>query len=125
MENIKEEENINYIKFLKGFDDAVSYCVVMGLWTLSIVRRVKFFNISNILLFGRWINSINPSPHIKFLVIQVYSLFTLFIPCIVDNSITQYPANTIHSVVSRYFTIHCHIEDCYMFRSLMGSSSGI
>jgi hypothetical protein len=27
---------------LKGFDDGVQYCVVMGLWTLSIVRRVKY-----------------------------------------------------------------------------------
>jgi hypothetical protein len=29
-----------YNVILQGFDDAVSYCVVMGLWTLSIVRRV-------------------------------------------------------------------------------------
>jgi hypothetical protein len=29
-------------KILKGFDDGVQYCVVMVLWTLAIVRRVKY-----------------------------------------------------------------------------------
>jgi hypothetical protein len=27
------------------------------------ILKSKFFNIFNILLFGRWIKSINPSPH--------------------------------------------------------------
>jgi hypothetical protein len=32
---------------------------------------ILIFNISNILLFGRWIKSINPSPHIIIIIIII------------------------------------------------------
>jgi hypothetical protein len=37
-ESVTEE----FKSILKCFDDGVKYCVVMVLWTLSIVRRVKY-----------------------------------------------------------------------------------
>jgi hypothetical protein len=38
------------------------------------------------------------------------------------NHNTQY--NKMHYIISRYFVLQYHVEHCYMFRSLMGSSSG-
>jgi hypothetical protein len=55
----------------------------------------------------------------------------LFTPCTVYcshhalsiiNSTTQ--SNKMHCIVHRYIILQYHVQHCYMFRSLMGSSSG-
>jgi hypothetical protein len=49
--------------------------------------------------------------------------FILFITFFGNNQLTT-QSNKMHYNVPRYFILQYHIEHCYMFRSLMGSSSG-
>ena len=78
---------------------------LMDFGVITMIRALTFRR--NMLSIFRWLHCVQ----------VVYQ-------CIHLNPPSQHSVNKMHYIVPIYFILQYHIEHCYMFRSLMGSSSG-